>query len=84
MLPASGKPAIWGSKGKTPQFVDGLLQETARDSQHANMAFASMVNGAETARQQGLDLYAEQGKRIMAAMEFQAQFLAPNHAPPPT
>jgi hypothetical protein len=83
VLPASGKPAIWGNKGKTPQFVDGLLQETARDSQHANMAFASMVNGAETARQQGLDLYAEQGARIRAAMEFQAQFLKPNAATPP-
>ncbi|SDS00754.1 alginate lyase family protein [Opitutus sp. GAS368] len=81
--PASGQAAIWGNKGKTPQFVDGLLQETARDSQHANMAFASMVNGAETARQQGLDLYAEQGARIRAAMEFQAQFLKPNAATPP-
>ena len=42
-----------------------------------------MVNAAETARQQGVDLYAEQGKRIMAALEFQAQFLAPNNAPAP-
>ena len=31
-----------------------------------------MVNAAETARQQGLDLYGEQGKHIMAALEFQA------------
>jgi hypothetical protein len=42
-----------------------------------------MVGAAETARQQGLDLYAEQGKRIMAALEFQAQYLAPNHVPVP-
>ena len=83
VLPASGKPAIWGNKGKTTPFVDGLLQESMRDAHHANMAFASMVNAAETARQQGLDLYAEQGARIMAAMEFQAQFLKPNNAPPP-
>jgi hypothetical protein len=83
ILPASGKPAIWGNKGHTTPLVDGLLQETCRDSNHANMAFASMVNAAETARQQGLDLYAEQGRRIMAAMEFQAQFLPPNHAPVP-
>jgi hypothetical protein len=41
-----------------------------------------MVDAAETARQQGVDLYAERGARITAAMEFQAQFLAPNHAPP--
>jgi hypothetical protein len=74
---------IWGNKGYTTPLVDGLLQETCRDSGHANMALAAMVNAAETARQQGLDLYAEQGKRIMAALEYQAQFLAPNSAPVP-
>jgi hypothetical protein len=63
--------------------VDGLLQETARDSGHANLALAGMVDAAETARQQGVDLYAEQAKRIMAALEFQAQYLPPNNAPPP-
>ena len=83
VLPANGKPAIWGNKNKTTPFVDGLLQESMRDAHHANMGFSSMVNAAETARQQGLDLYAEQGARIMAAMEFQAQFLAPNNTPPP-
>ena len=76
-------PAIWGNKGLVPEFVDGLLQETARDSQHANMALAGLVNAAETARQQGLDLYTEQGARIRAALEFQAQYLPPNSAPPP-
>jgi len=76
-------PAIWGNKGYTPELVEGLLQETARDSNHANMALAGMVDAAETARQQGLDLYAEQGKRIMAAMEYQAQFLKPNGGTPP-
>jgi hypothetical protein len=76
-------PAIWGNKGYTPELAEGLLQETARDSGHANMALAGMVDAAETARQQGLDLYGEQAKRIMAALEFQAQFLAPNNAKPP-
>jgi hypothetical protein len=76
-------PALWGNKGYTPDFVEGLLQETARDSGHANLALAAMVNAAETARQQGVDLYGEQGNRIMAALEYQAQFLAPNNATPP-
>jgi hypothetical protein len=67
---------IWGNKGFTPELVDGILQETARDSQHANLA-------AETARQQGIDLYGEQGKRIVAALEFQAQYLPPNSAKAP-
>ena len=83
MKPANCEMAIWGNKGYTTPFVDGLLQETCRDSGHANMALSAMVNAAETARQQGLDLYAEQGKRIMAALEYQAQFLAPNNAPAP-
>ncbi len=81
--PPGCPPALWGNKGFVPEFVEGLLQETARDSQHANMAFAGMVDAAETARQQGLDLYAEQGRRMMAALEYQAQFLPPNQSKPP-
>lgn len=76
--PVGAGEAIWSNKGEMPQLVDGLLQETARDSQHAALAFAAMCNAAETARQQGLDLFGEQAKRIMAAMEFQAQYLPPN------
>ena len=74
---------IWGNKGLTTPFVDGLLQESVRDSGHANLALAAMVNAAETARQQGVDLYSEEAKRIMAALEFQAQYLPPNHGTPP-
>jgi hypothetical protein len=81
--PVGCEMAIWGNKGYTTPLVDGLLQETCRDSGHANMALAAMVNAAETARQQGVDLYAEQGARIMAALEYQAQFLPPNNAPVP-
>jgi len=74
---------IWGNKGQTTPLVDGLLQESVRDSGHANLGLSAMVNAAETARQQGVDLYAEQAKRIMAALEFQAQYLPPNSATPP-
>ena len=35
-------------------------------------------DAAETARQQGIDLYGEVADRIVAAMEFQAQYLPPN------
>lgn len=83
ILPPSGETPFWGNKGKTTPFVDGLLQESMRDPHHANMGFSSMVNAAETALQQGLDLYAEHGKRMIAAMEFQAQFLPPNNVTPP-
>lgn len=83
VLPPNGEMPYWTNKGLSTPFVDGLLQESMRDPHHANMGFASLVNVAETARQQGLDLYAEHGARIVAAMEFQSQFLAPNTATPP-
>jgi hypothetical protein len=70
--PVGCGPAIWGNKGFTPDLVDGLLQESARDPGHANFALAGMVDVAETARQQGIDLYSEIGPRVMAALEFQA------------
>src|SRR6185295_17401909 len=40
-------------------FVDGLAQETCRDFGHTFYGLAAMVNAAETARQQGVDLYGE-------------------------
>ncbi len=76
-------PAIWSNKGVMPELVDGLTQEAARDSHHSWLAFAAMINAAETARQQGVDLYGEQAKRIMAAMEFEARHLPPNNEPAP-
>jgi hypothetical protein len=83
ILPPSGETPFWSNKGKTTPYVDGLLKESMRDPHHANMGFASLVNAAETALQQGLDLYAEHGDRIVAAMEFQAQFLPPHGAKSP-
>lgn len=84
-LKAAGWPDMpfWGNKGLTTPFVDGLLQESVRDSGHANLGLSAMVNAAETARQQGIDLYGEQAKRITAALEFQMRSLKPNTDPPP-
>jgi hypothetical protein len=76
-IPINRVGPFWGNQGKSTPFVDGLLQESMRDPHHANMGFASIVNAAETTLQQGLNLYAEQGERIMAAMDYQAQFLRP-------
>jgi hypothetical protein len=83
LQPAKWGPAIWGNKGFIPQLVDGLEQETARDSGHAALALAAMSGAAETARQQGVDLYGELGERIPAALEYQAQYLPPNNTPAP-
>jgi hypothetical protein len=55
------------------QYFDGLCQETKRDyGHHMQMGLASAVNAAEIAHHQGIDLYGENDKRLIAAMEFQA------------
>lgn len=81
--PPGCAPAFWGNKGKTPEFVDGLMQESARDDHHIGYSIAAISGVAETARQQGVDLYNEEDKRLIAAMEFQAQYLPPNNVPAP-
>lgn len=57
------------------KFVDGLAQETCRDFGHTEMGLAAMIDTAETARIQGVDLYGAEEKRITAALEFHAGFL---------
>ncbi len=58
---------------KPSQYFDGLCQETRRDyGHHMQMGLASAINAAEIAYHQGLDLYGENDRRLMAAMEFQA------------
>jgi hypothetical protein len=55
------------------QYFDGLCQETRRDfGHHMQMGLASAINAAEIAYHQGLDLYSENERRLMSAMEFQA------------
>src|SRR5262245_11775749 len=51
-------------------FVDGLAQETSRDFGHTFWGLAASVNTAETAFQQGVNLYAENAQRIVDSFEF--------------
>lgn len=60
---------------KQTTFVDGVAQETCRDLGHVQYGFAAMVNAAETALIQGVDLYSEQSARMAAGLEFHANFL---------
>jgi hypothetical protein len=53
-------------------YKDGVGQETCRDLGHMEYGLASIGSGAETALLQGLDLYGEQAKRIVAGFEFDA------------
>jgi len=80
MLPGEG--AVWNATS----FVDGLCQETCRPADqlhHCQLGFAAMINGAETARIQGVDLYSEQAKRIVAGLELEASYLNGSTTPDP-
>ncbi|MBM7785363.1 alginate lyase family protein [Tenggerimyces flavus] len=55
-------------------FVDGLAQETCRDFGHTAWGFNAAAHVAETARIQGLDLYAEARERLVKAYEFHAKY----------
>jgi hypothetical protein len=56
-------------------YVTGLCQETCRDLNHVRYGLAAMINAAETARIQGVDLYGEESERIRQAMEFNAEII---------
>jgi hypothetical protein len=64
--------------------VDGLCEETCRDLSHIQYGFAALINAAETALIQGVNLYAEQSARIAAGLELNARYwLAGSSLPPP-
>jgi hypothetical protein len=75
-----GQGATWN--GATSYF-DGLSQETCRDLGHVQLGFSAMINGAETARIQGVDLYSEQAKRIVAGFELNTGYLNGATTPDP-
>ena len=51
-------------------YVDGLCAETFRDLGHCDLGLAQMIDLAEIASHQGIDLYALDSKRITAFLEF--------------
>ncbi len=63
------------------QFENGLAQETCRDFGHTQYGLAAVLNVAETAYLQGIDLYGEQSKRLVAAMEFHADYITGKTVP---
>ena len=65
--------AFWSQPATWP---DGLTQESCRDNgHHAQYALASALHAAEVAWHQGIDLYAEQRERSVAALELLAHQL---------
>lgn len=63
------------SKFGTSSPKNGQIQETCRDLQHTGMGMASLVNTAETAYIQGVDVYTAEQTRIVAGLEFSTGLL---------
>lgn len=57
------------------QSITGVCQETCRDFGHMQMGFGAAINTAETAYIQGVDLYAKEMDRLVAAAEFASSYL---------
>jgi hypothetical protein len=62
-------------------YVTGLAQETARDFHHTFWGLGAATNVAETALQQGVNIYPENATRIVAAYEW-ANAINNGAAPP--
>jgi hypothetical protein len=56
-------------------YLQGIAQETCRDLNHVQYALSAMIDGAETARIQGVDLYTEEQPRIVSGLELTAGYL---------
>lgn len=55
---------------------DGICQESCRDFGHVELGYMTLVNSAETAWHQGVDVYAEEQQRLIAGAELHASLLA--------
>ncbi|MFJ2405638.1 alginate lyase family protein [Streptomyces xanthochromogenes] len=55
-------------------YADGLGQETCRNFMHIGYSLAASAHIAETAWQQGVDLYGPTAERLKAAAEFHARY----------
>jgi len=60
------------------KYVDGLTQESCRDFEHTAYGLAALINAAETAHIQGVDLYNDQptkaSERLKKAMELHSKY----------
>jgi hypothetical protein len=63
-------------------FMDGLSQETCRDLRHVQHGFGGLIQAAEIAWHQGVDLYAERGNRLLTGLEFHAKYILGAAVPP--
>jgi len=70
--PREGAELVKSWFGQHP-VPHGHAQETCRDLEHTAYGLAALVNLAETARIQGVDIYGDEAARLTAAMEYHAR-----------
>lgn len=62
-------------------YVDGLCMETCRDISHTKLGFFSLMNGAEMAWNQGVDLFKAEEKRIADFLELHGDWMLGGKVP---
>ncbi len=62
-------------------YRNGLSQETCRDLRHVQHGFGGLIQTAEVAWHQGVDLYSLFGNRLLEGLEFHAQYVLGAKAP---
>jgi len=61
--------SLWKGQAASTSYVDGLAMETCRDLGHLGLGVGSMLYAAETAWQQGIDLFTPHQKRLSDFLE---------------
>jgi len=80
-VPAPRGSTNWNGQTVFNSSVDGVCQETCRDFGHTEYGIASATHVAETAYIQGVNLYELEQKRLVATLEFHAEYLGGNPVP---
>lgn len=70
------------SKWMAKKFYDGQSMETCRDLGHMDLGFRSMLNAAEIAWSQGVDLFKPNSQRMTRFMELHGQWMTGAQTPP--
>ncbi len=87
--PADGDHPVAAPRGKASWFgqsvfnmsTNGMPQEACRDFGHTSYGLSATLAAAETAHIQGMKLYESEEPRLMAGMEFVANYLLGNPIP---
>lgn len=72
---------VWKQGSTNLKFVDGLNMETCRDLNHTKLGFDSLMNGAEIAWQQGVDLFSLEQKRLSDFLNLHGNWMTGGNVP---